>query len=123
MTASPTYEQIEGLIAGVSTLAHYDVILDSGSSAAENAGNVVPFDLTLPDGRVLSKPGNLFGVTESTLWGTEPDYRAAGVEADFDGDGVLEFGETLADANVLQAPGGSRPKPMPLRRWSSWCRP
>ena len=27
----------------------------------------MPFDLTLPDGRVLTEPGNLFGVTEIAL--------------------------------------------------------
>ena len=59
--------------------------------------------LTLPDGRVLPKPGNLFGVTESTLWGTYPEFTVAGVEADFNHDGKLDFGEALPDANVLKA--------------------
>jgi hypothetical protein len=103
MEASPLYEQMEGIVAGTPSLASYDVILDAGASGADDPENAVPFDLTLPDGRVLEKPGNLFGVTESTLWGTFPDYTVADVEADWNGDGTLEFGETLPDANVLKA--------------------
>jgi hypothetical protein len=64
---SPRYEQIEGIVGGVPRLAEYDLILDAGSSASAGGEGVVPFDLTLPDGRVLPKPGNLFGVTESAL--------------------------------------------------------
>lgn len=103
MAASPLYEQMEGIVAGTPSLAGYDVILDAGASGEDDPENAVPFDLTLPDGRVLPKPGNLFGVTESTLWGTYPAYTVADVEADWDGDGTLEFGEVLPDANVLKA--------------------
>jgi hypothetical protein len=100
--ASPAYEQMEGIVAGVPSLAEFDVILDAGASGAEDPEGAVPFDLTLPDGRVLPKPGNLFGVTESALWGTFPDYVAADVEADFDGNGTVDFGEAMPDANVLR---------------------
>jgi len=103
MAASPLYEQMEGIVGGTPSLASYDIILDAGPSAAQDPENAVPFDLTLPDGRVLEKPGNLFGVTESTLWGTFPDFQAAGVEADWNGDGTIEFGESMPDANVLKA--------------------
>jgi hypothetical protein len=51
---------------------------------------------------VLSKPGNLFGVLETTLWGTNKDYVIADIEADLDGNGTLDFGEVLPDANVLK---------------------
>ena len=102
-TASPLYEQIEGIVAGVPSLDHYDVILDSGTSAEEGGDNVAPFDLTLADGRTLAKPGNLFGVTESTLWGTYDAFVIPGVEADFDGDGQSAFGERLPDPQVLKA--------------------
>jgi hypothetical protein len=44
----------------------------------------------------------LFGVLESTLWGTYADYTT-GVEADLDGNGSIDFGEKLPDANVLKA--------------------
>jgi hypothetical protein len=101
LEASPTYEQMEGIVAGVPTLAEYDVILDAGSSAEEDPEGAVPFDLDLPDGRVLPQPGNLFGVLESTLWGTFPAY-SSGVEVDLDGNGEIGFGELLPDANVLK---------------------
>ena len=102
MAASPFYEQMEGIVAGTPSLAEYDVILDAGASGEEDPENAVPFDLTLPDGRVLPKPGNLFGVLESTLWGTYADYTT-GIEADLDGNGSVDFGEKLPDANVLKA--------------------
>ena len=102
MAASPLYEQMEGIVAGTPSLAEYDVILDAGASGDEDPENAVPFDLTLPDGRVLSKPGNLFGVLESTLWGTDANYTT-GIEADLDGNGTVDFGEKLPEANVLKA--------------------
>jgi hypothetical protein len=102
MAASPLYEQMEGIVAGTPSLAEYDVILDAGASGEEDPENAVPFDLTLPDGRILPKPGNLFGVLESTLWGTDADYTT-GIEADLDGNGTIDFGEKLPDANVLKA--------------------
>ncbi|MCS6826042.1 MAG: hypothetical protein NZ553_05430 [Caldilinea sp.] len=102
MTASPLYEKVEGIVAGTPALATFDVILDAGASGKEDPENAAPIDLTLPDGRVLSRPGNLFGVTESTLWGTDPDYVFADVMADWNGDGALAFGEVAPDANVLK---------------------
>ena len=103
IAASPGYEKIEGIVAGTPALADFDVILDAGASGADDPENAVPFDLTLDDGRVLPKPGNLFGVTESTLWGTDPAYIVPDVAADWDGDGAVAFGEVLPDAYVLKA--------------------
>ena len=102
MTASPLYEQMEGIVAGTPSLVEYDVILDAGASGDEDPENAVTFDLTLPDGRVLARPGNLFGVLESTLWGTFDDFTT-GIEADLDNNGTVDFGEKLPDANVLKA--------------------
>jgi hypothetical protein len=102
MAASPLYEQMEGIVAGTPSLAEYDVILDAGAAGEEDPDNAVPFDLTLPDGRVLPKPGNLFGVLESTLWGTYPAFTT-GIDADLDGNGSVDFGEKLPDAHVLKA--------------------
>jgi hypothetical protein len=99
--ASPAYEQMEGIVAGTPSLEDFDVILDAGASKEEGGDGVVPFDLTLPDGKVLEKPGNLFGVTESALWGTYEAFRAPG-SFDLNGDGKVEFGEALPDANVLK---------------------
>ena len=103
IASSPTYEQMEGIVAGTPSLVQYDVILDAGSSGKENIEEAVPFDLTLPDGRVLPKPGNLFGVLESTLWGTDESFVAPDIWADYNTNGSEDFGETLPDANVLKS--------------------
>ena len=100
---NPYYERVEGVVAGTPSLAVYDVILDAGSSAKEDPATAVPFDLTLADGRVLRKPGNLFNLTEGMLWGSRAEYTARGVRADLDGDGKVEFGESLPDAAVFKA--------------------
>ncbi|UBV44862.1 EfeM/EfeO family lipoprotein (plasmid) [Deinococcus taeanensis] len=97
--ASPAYETIEGIVAGVSVLADFDVNLDAGTSSGEDA---VTFDLTLPNGKVLKKPGNLFGVNEGTLWGTVRTY-SSGVPFDVNGNGRIDFGDQLPDAGVLKA--------------------
>ncbi len=98
---NPFYERVEGVVAGTPSLAIYDVILDAGSSAKEDPASAVPFDLKLPNGKVLKKPGNLFNLTEGMLWGTRPEF--VGAKVDLDGDGRLEFGEVLPDANALKA--------------------
>ena len=79
--------------------------MDSGTSAADDPQTVVPFDLTLPNGKVFAKPGNFFhALLEPTIWGTDTRFVApGGVKADLDRDGTVEFGEVLPDANVLVA--------------------
>ncbi len=101
IAGNPYYERVEGVVAGTPSLAVYDVILDAGSSEKEDPASAVPFDLKLRNGKVLKKPGNLFNLTEGMLWGTRPDFTAAKV--DLDGDGRIEFGEVLPDANALLA--------------------
>jgi hypothetical protein len=98
---NPYYERVEGVVAGTPSLAVYDVILDAGSSAKEDPASAVPFDLRLPNGTLLRKPGNLFNLTEGMLWGTLPAY--VGGRADLDGDGKQEFGEVLPEANAFKA--------------------
>ena len=85
LAANPQYEQMEGVVAGVPSLSQYDIILDAGPLAQSGSEDAVPFDLTLPNGKVLPKPGNLFEVTEATLWGTDPAYRIDGIHPDFNG--------------------------------------
>lgn len=100
--ASTSYAYMEAIVAGAPALADFDLILDTGTSESEGDESVVPFDLKLPDGRTLPKPGNLFGVLESTLWGTRAEYRAPGdVVFELDGDPASTFGDVLPDANVL----------------------
>ena len=67
--ANPQYEEAEGVVAGVEELSEFDVILDAGADGSDPE-NAVPFDVHLPDGRVLEKPGNFFFLTETSLFGT-----------------------------------------------------
>lgn len=102
LAANPQYERMEGVVAGVPALSRFDVILDAGASGAQGGEDAVPFDLALPDGRVLPQPGNLFEVTEAALWGTDPNYTIPGIRPDYDGDGQVDLGDALPDANVLK---------------------
>jgi len=95
MAISPLYEQMEGIVAGVPSLSKYDVILDAGEKG------LTEYDVKLPDGKTLAKPGNLFGLLEMTLWGTAPDYITK-EKVDFDNNGKQDFGEVLPDAVFLR---------------------
>jgi hypothetical protein len=100
--ANPAYEEMEGIVAGVPRLAQYDVDIDAGSDASDPE-SAVSFSLELPNGETLKQPGNLFFVTETALYGTNPDFLAKDVDQDVDGDGKEEFGEGIPDANVYVA--------------------
>jgi hypothetical protein len=102
LAANPTYESMEGIVAGVPSLADFDVDIDAGSPAEEDAESAVNFDLKLPDGTVLKQPGNYFYLAEAALWGTHEQWTVTNVSADINGDGKVEFGEVLPDANVLK---------------------
>jgi hypothetical protein len=102
VAANPSYEEMEGIVAGVPRLAQYDVDIDAGSDASDPE-NAVSYSLELPNGETLRQPGNLFFVTETALYGTNPDFLAKGVKGDVDGDGTVEFGEGLPDANAYSA--------------------
>ena len=67
--ANPAYEEMEGIVAGVASLADYDVIIDAGSSG-EEPESAVPFDLKLPNGKTLKQPGKFMFLTETALCGT-----------------------------------------------------
>ncbi|MBA2597511.1 MAG: EfeM/EfeO family lipoprotein [Chloroflexia bacterium] len=98
--ASTNYELSEGLVAGVPSLAYYDVWIDAGPSGEDDPVNALDVFVTLPDGRVLEKPGSLYHyVTEPALWGTRDDF--VGLRVDMDDDGAVEIGEALPDANAF----------------------
>ena len=101
--AHKAYEEEEGIIAGVPSLAQYDVIMDSGTSATDDPKTAVPFDLKLPDGQVFPKPGTSSTRCSSRRCGarTRGSSRTGRRKVDLDGDGTVEFGEVLPDANVL----------------------
>jgi hypothetical protein len=100
--ANPAYEEMEGVVAGVPSLADYDVIIDAGSDKSDPE-NAVPFSIKTPAGRTFQQPGNFFLLVETSLWGTEPQFAAKGVQPDLDGDGNVEFGEAVPDADFLVA--------------------
>lgn len=100
VTASQYYELDEGIVAGVPSLAFYDVWIDAGPSAAEDPAEAYEWTLELPDGTTLESPGNFFhSILEPTIWGTKPAFT--GIQADLNGDGELVIGEALPNANVL----------------------
>jgi hypothetical protein len=100
--ANPAYEEMEGIVAGVPRLAQYDVDIDAGSDASDPE-SAVSFSLELPNGETLKQPGNLFFIVETSLFGTNPDFLAKGVDQDVDGDGKEEFGEGIPDAAIYVA--------------------
>src|SRR4051812_7103026 len=100
--ANPAYEEMEGVVAGVPSLSDFDVIIDAGSDKSDPQ-NAVPFSVKTPGGRTFEQPGNFFTLAETSLWGTEPQFAAKGVRPDLDGDGKIEFGEAVPDADFLVA--------------------
>ncbi len=100
--ANPAYEEMEGVVAGVPSLADFDVIIDAGSDGSDPE-NAVPFDIETPAGRTFKQPGNFNFLIETTAYGTEPRFQAKGVEPDLDGDGKVEFGESVPDADFYVA--------------------
>jgi len=100
--ANPAYEEMEGVVAGVPSLADFDVIIDAGSDKSDPE-NAVPFSIKTPAGKTFEQPGNFFFLVETALWGTEPAFAAKGVEPDLDGDGEVTFGEAVPDADFLVA--------------------
>ena len=100
LNASTYYELDEGIVAGVPSLAHYDVWIDAGPPASEAPDEALEWQLELPDGRVLESPGNFFhNLLEPTLWGTNPEFT--GLPVDMDGDGAISVGEALPEAAML----------------------
>jgi len=100
LEASTYYELDEGIVAGVPSLAHYDVWIDAGPPGSEDPEEAFQWQLELPDGRVLESPGNFFhNLLEPTLWGTIPEFT--GLKVDLDGDGTIAVGEALPEANML----------------------
>jgi len=96
--ANPAYEEMEGVVAGVPSLADYDVIIDAGADKSDPE-NAAPITLETPAGKTYAQPGNFNYLIETSAYGTEPKFAAKGVEPDLDGDGDVSFGEALPDAD------------------------
>ena len=94
------YESVEGIVAGVPTLADFDVWIDAGPTGEEDPEGAYDWTLRLPDGQEFVKPGNIFHwLLETTLWGTQEEHTGARV--DFDGNGTDERGDALPEANFF----------------------
>jgi hypothetical protein len=78
------------------------VIIDAGGDASDPE-NAVPFSIKTPGGRTFKQPGNFNYLIETSTYGTDKRFAARGVEPDLDGDGRVEFGEALPDADFLVA--------------------
>ena len=65
------------MVAGVPTLADYDVIIDAGGDASDPE-TAVPFTIKTEDGKTFKQPGNLFFLVETALYGTESKWSAKG---------------------------------------------
>lgn len=66
------YETVEGIVAGVESMADYDIYLDAGVPASEGPDGVAPVVLDLGNGKKIDKQGALFTyIIEPTLWGGE----------------------------------------------------
>jgi len=89
---------MEGVVAGVPSLADYDVIIDAGADGS-GPEHAVPFSLETPAGKTWKQPGNFNYLIETAVFGTEPKWAAKGVRPDLDGDGTVEFGEAMPDAD------------------------
>lgn len=64
------YETVEGIVAGVDSMAHYDIYLDAGVPASEGPDDVAPVILDLGNGKKIVKEGALFTfIIEPALWG------------------------------------------------------
>ena len=100
--ANPRYEEMEGVVAGVPELSEFDVIIDAGADASDPE-NAVPFDVEAPGRQGARAARQLLLPTETSLFGTNPDFQARGVEPDLDGDGKAGFGEAVPDADAVLA--------------------
>ena len=108
------YETIEGIVAGVDSMAAYDIYLDAGVPASEGPEDVAPVVLVLQDGKKIDKQGALFTyIIEPALWGGDKRWSvmtADGKPLPFPGillaaskDVNKKIGELVADAKAWNA--------------------
>lgn len=108
------YETVEGIVAGVDSMADYDIYLDAGVPASEGPDDVAPVVLDLGNGKKIVKEGALFTfIIEPALWGGDkrwvvsvgdgktmprPEVLVAAAK-----DVNKKIGELVADANAWNA--------------------
>lgn len=102
ITASTHYELDEGIVAGVPSLADFDVWIDAGPSSEEDPVEARDWKLELPNGEVMDRPGNFFhSLLEPAIWGTNDAF--VGATLDLDGDGEVGAVDVLPEANIFVA--------------------
>ncbi|MBX7158439.1 MAG: hypothetical protein K1X66_08660 [Verrucomicrobiae bacterium] len=95
------YETVEAIVAGVSTLADYDIYLDAGVPKADGPENVAPVTLKLSNGKVIDQEGSLFTyLIEPALWGGNPRWCAP---LDLNQDGKIAPRESLPQTEFILA--------------------
>ena len=109
------YETVEGIVAGVPSLADYDIYLDAGVPASEGPEGVAPVVLVPENGEKIDKQGSLFTyIIEPMLWSGDkrwvvsvdsgkkslprPEVLSAAAK-----DANKKLGELLADAKSWNA--------------------
>ncbi|MEZ4572628.1 MAG: imelysin family protein [Thermomicrobiales bacterium] len=102
ITASTHYELDEGIVAGVPSLADFDVWIDAGPSSDEDPVEARDWKLELPNGELMDRPGNFFhSLLEPAIWGTNDAF--VGATLDLDGDGEVGAVDVLPEANIFVA--------------------
>jgi len=99
------YERIEGIIAGVDSLADFDVYLDSGVPKAKATKDLAaaPTTFTTKSGKVIKGEGCIFTfLIEPTLWGKNKDHIVA---VEVGGDGSQAAKDSLPEAEFIAAAG------------------
>jgi Imelysin len=72
------YETVEGIVAGVPSMADYDIYLDAGVPASEGPDDVAPVLLELGNGEKIDREGSLFTyIIEPMLWGGDKRWVTA----------------------------------------------
>ncbi|MGY2893349.1 imelysin family protein [Deinococcus sp. UYEF24] len=114
--ASPRYEQIEGFFAGQEPFTDLDFITDAANPGPVAAGGS-DNNVKLPSGKVLVRPGALFNLTESALWGLNPVYVS--LKADLGAKDGL--GNALPDADVVL--GGAQALDAAIGKFQALAKP
>ncbi len=111
------YERVEGIVAGVDSLADYDVYLDAGVPVSEGPDGVSPVVLDLGNGEKIAGQGATFTyIIEPALWAGDErwitTFNAGGKAVSLPRSDVLvaaakdsdaKVGELLADAKAWNA--------------------
>jgi len=72
------YETVEGIVAGVDSLADYDIYLDAGVPSSEGPDDVAQVILDLGNGTKIDRQGALFTyIIEPALWGGDARWSKA----------------------------------------------